>query len=153
MMRRKTGQGGAGRSGGGRAGAVQARTAYQWGEDKGASRDGGVGMGSGVGCKLQRVTGAPLAFVDEVDGLETLDCRALEEDFPSSLGACAALDDAELQALLDSKVAKRGERNSAKGVDAEACLVVGDALERDGEWVLRERRQTQKRFKIPTDSS
>ncbi len=99
------------------------------------------------------VAGVRLAFVDEVDGLEALDCRALEENLPSSLGARAALDDAELQALLYAEVPQRGERNGAKGVDAKAGLVVGDALERDGQWVLRERRQAQQCFKIPTNSS
>ena len=94
-----------------------------------------------------------LAFVDEVDGLQALHCRALEEDLPSSLGARPAFNDAELQTLLDSEVAQRGERNSAKRVDAEAGLVVGDALESDGEWVLREWRQTQKCFQIPANSS
>ena len=92
------------------------------------------------------------AFGGEVDGLQALDRRALEEDLAAALGAGAALEDAQLQALLDAKVPQRGERHGAQGVDAQAGVVVCDAAEGDGHRMLGERGQAEQGFQKPSDS-
>ena len=157
------GGGGAGRGAGRGAGAWALRAAkLSWAIERRAGMERAAERNAEPECSLQGCVmgvgvegggaGPGGAFGGEVDGLQALDRRALEEDLAAALGAGAALEDAQLQALLDAKVPQRGERHGAQGVDAQAGVVVCDAAEGDGHRMLGERGQAEQGFQKPSDS-
>jgi len=92
-----------------------------------------------------------LSWVGQIDGFDLPHDRAHQLHFAPTVGTCPALDDTQLQTVLDPKPLQKRERHGAKGVHAHRRLVVCDALESDADGRLCKRHDAKEPLDEPAN--